>query len=84
VIYDFALGCHRRVESRDLLVRSLTPLYLAKVAAFVHETWISSTRQAEERVEALCRAFLEEKPYLLEQWTAPAPIAFAAYQGGTS
>lgn len=83
VIFDFALGYHRKIENRDLLVRSLTPLYLAKVAAFIHETWLSSTRQAEERVEDLCKAFFEEKPYLLEQWTGSAITETVTPQGGT-
>ncbi len=84
VIYDFALGYHRKVENRDLLVRSLTPLYLAKIAAFVHETWLSSTRQAEERVEALCKVFFEEKPYLLERWTTGVLAETAFSLGGTT
>ncbi len=60
------------------------PSYLAKIAAFVHETWLSSTRQAEERVEALCKVFFEEKPYLLERWTTGVLAETAFSLGGTT
>ena len=38
VIYDFALGHHYAVVHRDHLLRSLTPLYLGRTAAYVLAT----------------------------------------------
>ena len=68
VIYDFAVACKRRLISRDHLLKSLTPLYLGKTASFVLETQRMSSREAEGRVEELCRAFEAKKPYLVERW----------------
>ncbi len=67
-IFRFALACRRRVMSREHIIKSLTPLYLGKVASFVIETWDSSAEDVENRLEELCRTFEEEKPYLVERW----------------
>ncbi|MBI4462144.1 MAG: glycosyltransferase [Acidobacteria bacterium] len=69
-IHDFALAYHNRVIDRDHLLRSLTPLYLGWVASFVLATQRQGVARAEERVEALCEAFEQEKPYLVENWKA--------------
>jgi len=68
VIYDFACAHnHQRLE-RGLLLRSLTPLYLAKVASFVIETSEMFADQVEDRIEALCVAFETGKAYLHGHW----------------
>jgi glycosyltransferase involved in cell wall biosynthesis len=67
-ILSFALACHRKVASREHIVKSLTPLYLGKVASFVIETWESTAGQVEQRLEELCLAFEREKGYLAERW----------------
>jgi hypothetical protein len=68
IIYNFALAYHRRVMSQEHLLKSLTPLYLGKVASFVIETWESSAEEVEQRLEELCIAFERAKPHLVEKW----------------
>lgn len=68
VVYDFAVAYHHRVLNRDHLLRSLTPLYLARTASFVLETKTLSTAQAEEKIELLCEEFVRQRPYLIKHW----------------
>jgi glucosylglycerate synthase len=72
VIYDFALATHRQAMSREHLIKSLTPLYLGRVASFISETRQSSHREVEEKIEQLCQVFEKHKPYLSEQWDQPS------------
>lgn len=69
VIYDFASAWHNRVMNREHILKTLTPLYLGKVASLVAETAEDTPPRAEQRLEALCLAFEEKKPYLIERWT---------------
>ena len=71
-VMDFAAACHRKVASREHIVKSLTPLYLGKVASFVLETRDSSADEVEARLEELCRTFEEAKRYLIERWDGTA------------
>ena len=68
VVYDFACAYRRQRVGRGHLLRSLTPLYLARVASFVYETREMLPAAVEERIEALCLRFEAEKPYLLERY----------------
>lgn len=68
VIFYFELACHRRVMNTEHIIKSLTPLYLGKVASFVIETWDSTAEEVEERLEKLCLAFEREKPAFVEIW----------------
>jgi glycosyltransferase involved in cell wall biosynthesis len=67
-IIHFALACHRKVVSREHIIKSLTPLYLGKVASFVIETWDCTADEVERRLEDLCLSFEREKSYLIERW----------------
>ncbi|HSA95867.1 MAG TPA: glycosyltransferase [Acidobacteriota bacterium] len=67
-VLSFALACHRKVASREHIIKSLTPLYLGKVASFVVETWDATAEEVEGRLEALSLAFEKEKPYLVGRW----------------
>lgn len=69
LIFHFALAWHRRVMSTEHIIKSLTPLYLGKVASFVIETWNSSAEEVERRLEELCLTFEREKPALIKIWT---------------
>ncbi|HET8580757.1 MAG TPA: glycosyltransferase [Nitrospiraceae bacterium] len=71
LIYDVAVSYHRRVMPRDHLLKAFTPLYLGRTATFVLETQALTSHEAEGRIEALCQAFEERKPYLVERWQAP-------------
>jgi glycosyltransferase involved in cell wall biosynthesis len=68
IIYNLALACHRKIMSREHIIKSLTPLYLGKVASFVIETKESDADQVEERLDELCKVYEEKKRSLIEKW----------------
>jgi glucosylglycerate synthase len=68
IIMDFAVSWRERPAERGLLLRSLTPLYLAKVASFVLETRDLVSEEVEQRIERLCGCFEGLKPYLVATW----------------
>jgi len=71
VVYDFALAHATRTVERQLLLRSMTPLYLGFVAGFVNETRELDGAGTERRIEALCAAFEQEKRYAIARWRWP-------------
>jgi hypothetical protein len=68
VVYDFALGHHYSVVHRDHLLRSLTPLYLGRTAAFVLATRGVDAAATQAYLEAVGVAFERQKAYLVEHW----------------
>lgn len=70
IVYDAAVTFHRNAIVREHLLKSLTPLYLARTASFVLETQGLTTTEAEERVELLCQSFDKGKSYLIDRWSA--------------
>src|SRR5581483_11232900 len=68
VVMDFACAWRRNPLESGHLLRSLTPLYLARVASFVEETRTLGSMEVEERIEQLCLTFESLKPYLIAQW----------------
>jgi glycosyltransferase involved in cell wall biosynthesis len=68
VVYDAAVSYHRRIMPWEHLLKALTPLYLGRTATFVLETQALTSGEAEGRVEALCAAFEQRKPHLVERW----------------
>jgi hypothetical protein len=68
VVYDFALGHHYSVVHRDHLLRSLTPLYLGRTAAFVQATATASAAASQGQLDAVGAAFERQKSYLVEHW----------------
>ena len=77
IIFDFACAHRRRPLERGHLLRSLTPLYLAKVASFVIESREMFAGQVEDRIEGLCLAFENSKSYLEAHWQSNAGPAAA-------
>jgi glucosylglycerate synthase len=69
IIYDFACAHKDRALDRGHLLRSLTPLYLARVASFVIETADLLPDAVEEKIEDLCGCYEALKPYLTSNWT---------------
>ena len=67
-IYGFAVAVHKKLFNREHILKSLTPLYLGKVASFVMETWESNAREVEEKIEKLSLSFENRKEYLITQW----------------
>jgi hypothetical protein len=68
IIYSFAIASHKKIMNNEHLIKSLTPLYLGKLASFVRETWESSSSEVEEKIEQLCLSFEKEKEYLVKNW----------------
>lgn len=68
IIYSFALAAHKKLINQEHLLKSLTPLYIGRTAAFVKETSDSNAQQVEEKIEGLCRLFEQKKPFLRENW----------------
>ncbi len=67
-VYSFALAAHKKTLNREHLLRSLTPLYIGRVASFVMETRNSSAVEVEEKIETLCEVFENKKKALLSAW----------------
>lgn len=73
-VLDFACAYHHQAVARNLILRSLTPLYLARVASFVRETEALNAAAVEDRIEQLCLTFEALKPALAQRWDqAPVP-----------
>ncbi|MDZ7345018.1 MAG: glycosyl transferase family 2, partial [candidate division KSB1 bacterium] len=58
----------RRVINREHLLKSLTPLYLARTASFVLQTPESTAEEVEQILEELSLEFERQKPYLIEKF----------------
>jgi hypothetical protein len=71
IVYDFAIGWRVKAMDREQLLRSLTPIYLGWVAGYVNEVTPLGPAEADARVERLCEAFEEEKPYIISRWRWP-------------
>jgi len=71
IIYDFALAYRLRTIGRDHLLRAMTPLYLGWVASYALEVESMEAAGVQKRLERLCTAFENGKPYLLSRWRWP-------------
>jgi glycosyltransferase involved in cell wall biosynthesis len=70
VVIDFACAYKLHPLTKTTILRSMTPLYLARVASFVGETETLTADDAEQCVERLCLTFERLKPYLVDRWKA--------------
>jgi glycosyltransferase involved in cell wall biosynthesis len=68
IIYSSAIATHKKLFNKEHLLKSLTPLYLGKIASFVIETWESSASEVEEKIERLSMCFENEKEFLIKNW----------------
>jgi glycosyltransferase involved in cell wall biosynthesis len=75
IIYEFALAHSRRPLERGHLLRSLTPLYLARVASFVIETRDMFAGQVEDRIEGLALTFEAAKVALADKWNQTGAVS---------
>jgi glucosylglycerate synthase len=71
VVYDFALAHRLRTISRSQMLRALTPIYLGWVASYALEVEHASPEEAEQRLEKLCLAYENTKPYFVSRWRWP-------------
>ena len=68
VVYDM-LHAFREAEDREALVEALRPLYFARIATFMDETWELSTPEAEEKILAQARLFHQRRQELIRKLT---------------
>jgi glycosyltransferase involved in cell wall biosynthesis len=71
IMIDLACAHRQYPLERGHILKSLTPLYLGRVASFVIETEPLVAHEVEERIEKLCLAMEAAKPYLIERWSGP-------------
>jgi len=68
ILYELAATFHSWSQHRMKLLDVMTPLYYARVASFVRQSWDMSSAEAEELVEEQARIFEDKKDYLIEVW----------------
>jgi hypothetical protein len=70
ILYELAATFHAWTKNRYKLIELVTPLYYARVASFVRQTWDMSSAEAETVVEEQAKLFEDHKDYLLKLWDA--------------
>lgn len=70
VVYDYAIAFHRKKLPAQHLIKSLTPLYLGKTAAFILLAKNLEGAEAEAEIEKLCMEFENNKEYLATTWNS--------------
>jgi hypothetical protein len=68
ILYELAATYHSWKINRYKLVDLMTPLYYARVASFVRQTWNMSSLEAEQVVEDQAITFENHKDYLIQLW----------------
>ena len=68
ILYELAATFHSWKVNRNKLVDLVTPLYYARVASFVRESWEMSSQEANALVEEQALEFEEHKDYLIRVW----------------
>jgi glycosyltransferase involved in cell wall biosynthesis len=68
ILYELAATFHQWRVNRNKLIDLVTPLYYARVASFVRQTWEMSSAEAEELVEEQALKFEDHKDYLVKVW----------------
>jgi len=64
--------------NRNKLIDLVTPLYYARVASFVRQSWEMSSQEADALVEEQALEFEEHKDYLVKVWDEKSRPAAAA------
>ncbi len=72
ILFEAAVAFRRSLLPAEMLIGSLVPLYLGKVATYVAETREATDEVAEERLEGLALEFERNKDLLRELWRAGA------------
>jgi glucosylglycerate synthase len=72
ILYELAATFHSWKVNRNKLVDLVTPLYYARVASFVRESWEMSSQEANALVEEQALEFEEHKDYLIKVWDEKA------------
>jgi hypothetical protein len=72
ILYELAATFHAWSVNRNKLIDLVTPLYYARVASFVRQSWEMSTQEADDLVEEQAQRFEERKDYLIKMWDKKA------------
>jgi glycosyltransferase involved in cell wall biosynthesis len=68
ILYELAATFHLWSVNRGKLLDLVTPLYYARVASFVRQSWDMSSQEAETLVEEQAVKFEDQKDYLIKVW----------------
>jgi hypothetical protein len=68
ILYELMGTFHAWSVNRNKLIDLVTPLYYARVASFVRQSWEMSSQEAEALVEEQAQSFEEHKDYLINVW----------------
>ena len=68
MLYELAATFHLWDVNRMKLLDVMTPLYYARVASFVRESWDMNSLEAEKLVEDQAAKFEANKDYLIKVW----------------
>jgi len=68
ILFEFAAAYHHRNVAKTQVIEVLSPLYFARVAAFIKRVEAYSNEDAEKVVEEQARIFELHKPYLARVW----------------
>lgn len=68
ILYELAATFHLWSVNRLKLLDLVTPLYYARVASFVRQSWDMSSQEAEDLVEEQAVKFEDQKDYLIKVW----------------
>jgi hypothetical protein len=68
ILYELAATFHLWSYNRNKLLDLVTPLYYARVASFVRQSWEMSSQEAEALVEEQAVKFEEQKGHLIKVW----------------
>ena len=68
LLYELAATFHSWEVNRMKLLDVMTPLYYARVASFVRQSWEMNSVEAEELVEDQAAKFEANKKYLISVW----------------
>lgn len=68
ILYELAATFHAWDVNRLKLIELVTPLYYARVASFVKQSWEMSSQEAEVLVEEQAAKFEKHKGYLIKVW----------------
>jgi hypothetical protein len=73
-LYELAATFHAWTHNRFKIIEVVTPLYYARVASFVRETWDMTSEAAESLVEDQAFQFEAHKDYLLKVWAEKSRV----------
>ena len=75
ILYELAATYRHWTVNRNRLLDIMTPLYFARVASFVRQSWNMTSQEAEALVEEQAVLFETHKDYLTRVWDEKSSLA---------